>query len=259
VARTGRVRMIPGGEGMGRRRICARVRAAVGRGVEVSLDRGRVVLRGELRHLGDKRLALERAAAVPGVGRVIDRLRVLPAIARADEEILRDAQAALAGEPLLGACIIRPDGDAQAPRGAVLFPEGVAGLITLMVDGGVITLGGEVPTLAAKQLAGTVAWRVPGCCDVINTLAVVDELEASADDPLELGVRLALVTDPALERAAISVRAEGTIVILEGQTRSEAEATLAEQTAWTVFGVDGVRNRLIVRATGAANGDEGRA
>jgi osmotically-inducible protein OsmY len=228
--------------------ICDRVRTAVGRGIEVFLDRGDVVLQGELGHLGAKRTVLKRAAAVAGVGAIVDRLRVSPAVRRSDEELLRDAHGAMVGQPLLGTCTIRPDGHGLSHRAAVLFPEGAAGSIKLAVSRGVITLDGEVPTLGVKQLAGTTAWRVPGCCDVVNRLEVAADPPPCAGVPLEVGVRLALATDPALEGALISVRAEGATVTLEGNARSPAEASLAEQTAWTVFGVDAVRNRLIVRA-----------
>jgi hypothetical protein len=44
--------------------------------------------------------------------------------------------------------------------------------IELYVENGVITLDGNVPTLAHKNLAGEIAQHVPGARDVVNSISV---------------------------------------------------------------------------------------
>jgi osmotically-inducible protein OsmY len=227
-----------------KRQLKLRVKEAIGHDIEVFLDHGDVVLRGEVPRLADKKLALERAAAVPGVSTIVDRLHVSPTVRREDAEIARDVGRALVAEPLLGECSVDP-GAIDLPRAIVLFPEGTTGLIEISVEDGVVTLDGNVSELAKKQLAGVLTWRVPGCRDVVNGLEVT-EPPSSDEWPLASAVRLALEQDPALDVSAIVIRADGRTVTLEGHAASEAEARLAENDAWTVFGVDNVDNRLVV-------------
>ena len=229
-----------------KRHVRSEVQAAVGGRITVFFDHGDVVLHGEVPRLADKKLALEHAAAVPGVVTIVDRLRVSPTIRRDDAEILRDIRDSLLSEPLLGECSIAPGEEGELPRAIVLFPEGATGQIEITVEEGVVTLDGDVSDLAKKQLAGVLAWRVPGCCDVVNGLEVSSAAASEEDLPLAVIVQLALQQDPALDISAISIHAEGRTVTLEGHTASEAEARLAENDAWTVFGVDNVYNRLIV-------------
>jgi osmotically-inducible protein OsmY len=42
----------------------------------------------------------------------------------------------------------------------------------VVVDGDVVTLNGQVPSLSHKRLAGVLAWWVPGVRDVVDGLAV---------------------------------------------------------------------------------------
>jgi hypothetical protein len=91
---------------------------------------------------------------------------------RVDEAIVADVRQALLSEALLGRCFIRPSGKGDTTRAAVLFPEGSAGQIEVSVHRGVVKLEGEVADVHEKHLAGTLARRVPGCCDVINALEV---------------------------------------------------------------------------------------
>jgi osmotically-inducible protein OsmY len=53
---------------------------------------------------------------------------------------------------------------------AVLFPSGYSGDIHVRVDDGVVVLTGHVSNCAEKQLAGRLAWHVPGCRDVVNAI-----------------------------------------------------------------------------------------
>jgi hypothetical protein len=92
------------------------------------------------------------------------------------------------------------------------------------------------------------AWRVPGCRDVVNGLEVIEPRAPGLEVPLASVVRLVLAQEPALDLGGIAIRTDGRTVTLEGRVASEAEARLAENDAWAVFGVDNVRNKIVVQA-----------
>src|SRR5512132_47851 len=72
---------------------------------------------------------------------------------------------------------------------------GARGQIDIEVEHGVVTLNGSLPSLAAKRLAGVLAWWVPGVRDVVNGIAV-DPPEEDAPIQIEEAVRIALDKDP---------------------------------------------------------------
>jgi osmotically-inducible protein OsmY len=233
-----------------------RVRAALrhvsqgghGQSIEVLVDHGDLVLEGELSQLADKKRALVLAAAVPGVGAIIDRLRIAPTVVRDDEAIRADLLRALTSAALLGECSIHADGAGAFLHDCVLFPEGCGGNIELRVEGGLVTLDGEVPCPREKQLAGALAWRVSGCRDVVNGLEVRQPGAGSDGRGLADAVRLVLDEDDAIDATRITVRADGATVILEGRAGSETDSRLAQADAWSVFGVSGVEDHLVVGA-----------
>jgi osmotically-inducible protein OsmY len=220
-----------------------RVELARGR-LELSFSEGVLTMEGELPGLAAKKLALEHAAGVPGVGHIVDRVRVRPACAMADAEICDHLCGSLAGEPAFLSCAVRfrRQGWLQALR----EPARPSGQVEVSVQQGVVVLSGEVPSLAHKRLAGVLAWWVPGTRDVVNGLEVVPEEEDSQEELAE-AVRTALEKDPLVDEAGIRVGASGAVVTLEGSVRSEPQRELAENDAWCVFAVDAVVNRIEVR------------
>jgi hypothetical protein len=137
--------------------------------IALSLDRGVLLMEGELADLGAKKIALECAASVPGVEHIVDRLRVAPARRMGDAEIRDHVRALLLDEPTL-----QPIARAvPAPASGERRPDIVLGTMGISVDEGVVTLDGIVPSIAHKRLAGVLAWWVPGVRDVVNGLEVV--------------------------------------------------------------------------------------
>jgi len=229
------------------------VRVALGSDPRVDLARhplalgfadGVLTIEGEVESLAAKKLALERAAAVAGVRNIVDRLRVRAARPMADAEIGDHLGAALLDEPAFLECavLLRRAGRRRPLR----EPGGAAGRVEVEVRGGVVTLSGEVPSLAHKRLAGVLAWWVPGSRDVVNGLEVVPAEEDGADEIAD-AVRIALEKDPLLDEAGIRVAVRGTVVELDGSVPSAVQREAAESDAWFVFAVDGVVNRLEVR------------
>jgi hypothetical protein len=150
---------------------CDVVEAALARDLRLNLQRypvrltfrdGILTVEGEVEHIAAKKLAVERAAAVPGVVGVVDRLRVAPSVPMSDEAIRDHVRDALYQEPALATFALNVGNqkgvEPVRPATGELF-----GVIEVVVEDGVVTLDGQVPSLSHKRLAGVLAWWVPGC------------------------------------------------------------------------------------------------
>ncbi|BDG05113.1 BON domain-containing protein [Anaeromyxobacter oryzae] len=211
--------------------------------ITLSFTDGVLTMEGELADLAAKKLALERAASVPGVDHIVDRLRVAPARTMGDAEIRDHVRDLLLEEPVL-----QPLARAtpSLEPGVPLRPDVVLGTIGLSVARGVVTLDGIVPSLAHKRLAGALAWWVPGVRDVVNGLEVVPP-EEDDDGEISDAVRLVLEKDPLVDASQLGVSTRRAVVTLSGVVRCGVERRAAERDAWCVFGVDGVTNHIEVR------------
>ena len=212
--------------------------------IRLTFDDGDLTMEGEVDHIAGKKLALEAAARVPGVANIIDRLRVRPATAMGDGEIRDKVRDVLLEESSLASCIIRihDQGRMQTMR----EPAEAVGTIDIRVQDGVVTLDGDVAGPGQKRMAGVLAWWVPGSRDVINGIGITpaeQESEAAVTD----AVLQVLERDPFVNSESIQVHTRKAVVTLDGTVPREAEAKLAEDDAWYVFGVDKVINRLTVR------------
>jgi osmotically-inducible protein OsmY len=205
---------------------------------------GALVLEGETENIVAKKLALEVAAATPGVTGIIDRRRVAPARRMGDGEIRDHLRVSLLGEPAFGNCTIRTAMD-QCIDTARDLSDGL-NIIEVSVEDGVVTLDGRVSSLSHKSLAGALAWWVPGSRDVINGIEVAPPQEIG-DSEITDAVRLVLEKGPPLDARAIRAFTRNRVVVLEGCVTAPSEREMAEMDAWYVFGVDLVINRLEVR------------
>ncbi len=212
--------------------------------IALSFADGVLTMEGEVANVGAKKLALERAASVPGVEHIVDELRVAPACTMGDAEIRDHIRDLLLGEPTLqplARALPSPD------AGVALRPDMVLGAIGLSVRRGVVTLDGSVPSLAHKRLAGVLAWWVPGVRDVVNGLEIVPP-EEDDEDEITDAVRLVLEKDPLVDATQLGVSTHEAVVMLTGVVRCDVERQAAERDAWCVFGVDGVRSEIRVRS-----------
>ncbi len=212
--------------------------------IDLRVEDGVLTIEGEVADAAAKKLALERAAAVAGVGHIVDRLRVAPARHMSDAQIRDHLRDALVADPEFSGIAVRASaGSAGFPRPAGFAPF----VLDLSVVEGVVTLAGEVPSLCHKRLAGVLAWWVPGTRDVVNGLEVVPP-EQDGDDEISEGVRVALEKDPLVDAAQVAVATRDCTVTLEGALPTPEQREMAELDAWCVFGVDRVVNRIAVRA-----------
>ena len=203
---------------------------------------GIATIDAEVETVAIKRLALERLASVPGIGGIVDRLRVKPASPMSDDGILDHLRKAYYQEPAFQqfAITAREKGGAKLVRGGL---SGARGEIDVEVERGVVTLNGSLASLAAKRLAGVLAWWVPGVRDVVNGVTV-DPPEEDAPIQIEEAVRIALDKDPLFDASQIRVGVRGRTVRLTGWVPSAAARDAAEWDAWYVFGVDDVINEI---------------
>jgi osmotically-inducible protein OsmY len=213
--------------------------------VRLSFVDGVLSLDGEVEAIVAKKLALERAAAVPGVEGLVDRLRVAPSVPMRDEAIRAHVCDALYQEPAFATFALKL-GDREGIHPVRPSTREPFGAIAVVVDGGVVTLDGEVPSLSHKRLAGVLAWWVPGVRDVINGLAV-EPPQQDSDDEIIDAVRLVLEKDRFVPADHIRVHCHNRVVTLEGVVPSDSIGEMAEFDTWYIFGVDQVINRLAVQ------------
>lgn len=214
--------------------------------VHLACSDGDLVVEGEMENIVAKKLALELAAAVPGVSGIVDRLRVAPAQPMGDGALRAHVRDALLQESVFANCRLRVRDKHQVetwrePGSAA------AGGIEVAVEEGVVTLTGQVPSLSHKRLAGVLAWWVPGSREVINGLEVVPPADDN-DEEITEAVCLVLEKDPFVNAAQIRVRTTNARVTLAGLVANGREKDMAECDAWYVFGVDQVSNALAVQA-----------
>lgn len=208
-----------------------------------SNDEGMLTLEGEVADIAAKKVALERAAALPGVSGIVDRLRVRPAQRMGDGEIRDLVRGALLQEPAFADFALHERfGERIEP---MREPAEARGSIELEVEAGIVTLNGRVPGLDDKRLAGVLAAWMPGSRDVINGIAV-EPPEDDSDEAIPEVVRLVLEKDRFVDASQIRVGVKNALVRLTGVVPSEAERDMAEFDAWYVFGVDKVDNRIEV-------------
>jgi hypothetical protein len=234
--------------------LIGRIRAALEKNTRVNLHRFPIalsfegedlVLAGAVQHIAAKKIALElTASAAPSVA-IVDRLRVIPAEPMGDREIRDRVVKVLLEEPALERCLIHSRWPNRLESHRKTVPE-PTGTIVIEVNGGVVTLKGEVPSLSHKRLAGVLAWWVPGCCDVVNGLEEAPP-EQDNDDELSGAVRLVLEKDPFVNATKIRVTTKDWIVTLEGLVPNETMKQMAERDAWYVLGVKNVVNNVQIK------------
>jgi osmotically-inducible protein OsmY len=233
--------------------IAQEVRAAFERETRISLHRfpvkigvsqGVVTLSGETGSVAAKKLALECAAAVPGVSGVDDRLTVVPAEVMEDAELCELVFHAFLQESAFNDFILRAV--AQGIEGGFRgTPREPAGAIEAEVSAGVVTLTGRVESYAHKALAGVLAWWKRGSRDVVNLLDVEHPME-DPDGEMTDALRIVLEKDRLVNASQIRGVCRDFTVTLEGGVTAPAEREMAEADAWYLFGVNDVVNRLVV-------------
>jgi len=122
--------------------------------------------------------------------------------------------------------------------------------ITLEVNNGVVTLGGNVHDYPSRDSAVAIAETTPGVKDVIDNIEVAPT--SNFDDDLRLRLYAAIYRYPALQRYSLNPAKPIRIVVdnghvtLYGVVDSELDKKIAGTQANSVPGVFSVDNQLIV-------------
>jgi hyperosmotically inducible protein len=135
----------------------------------------------------------------------------------------------------------------------VLLPYwGVFDNLAFKVDGGTVTLMGEVTRPTLKSDAENVVKNVEGVRQVVNAIKVLPL--SPDDDRIRTAVYHAVYTDPTLSRYAVQavppihIIVENGRVTLEGVVTTQADKAMAELRAKGATGVFSVKNNLRVGA-----------
>lgn len=190
--------------------------------IGVSVKEGVVTLSGHVASYAEKYAAEDAAKRVRAVRAVANELDVhLPEDnQRTDEDIAGDVVRAL--------------------KWNILVPHD---RIKVTVSKGWVTLEGQVKWQFQMKAAEWVVRYVPGVRGVSNELTIEPRVL-----PADVKARIqdALLHSAEVDASGITVKVEGSHVILRGKVRSWVEKIEAERTAWSVPGVTLVDNQIVV-------------
>jgi osmotically-inducible protein OsmY len=122
--------------------------------------------------------------------------------------------------------------------------------LTLNVQNGVATVGGDVHDYASRDSALAIVESTPGVKDVIDDINVLPT--SPFDDDLRVRIAQAVYGDPTLQKYALSPQKPIRIVVdngrvtLAGVVDSQMDKTIAETRAKAVPNVFSVQNNLVV-------------
>jgi osmotically-inducible protein OsmY len=188
--------------------------------IAVGVHDGVVTLSGSVPSYADK-LAAERAAKhVFGVRAIAQNLEIrLPSDKKtADDEIAKRA--------------------ADILRWRVGVP---ADRITIKVEKGVVTLGGQVDWQFQRKQAENAVHNLTGVLGITNLIRVSARPQTRE---IKDKIQQALRRSAELDASHVTVHAEGGPVILGGKVHAWYERDLAEQAAWSAPGVTDVEDRI---------------
>ena len=157
---------------------------------------------------GVKALAVEMKVAIPGYS------------ARTDADIARSVKSALEWTTYLGKDTIK-----------------------VMVEGGMVTLTGDVEWEYQRQAAEVTIRHLLGVTGVSNEIAVRPKVSMVA---VKSDIEIALKRRASADAKKISVTVKGSSVTLSGSVHSWSERELARQSAWSTPGVTDVVDNISV-------------
>jgi osmotically-inducible protein OsmY len=115
--------------------------------------------------------------------------------------------------------------------------------ISVKVDHGIVTLGGEVDQLYQRDEAVQDVWRLSGVRDVVNTIKVRGQ---ALPRDVEDRIRRALERSADLEAGRISAFVKDGTVTLRGTVGAWIERETAERAARAAPGVIAVKNEIAI-------------
>jgi osmotically-inducible protein OsmY len=218
--------------------------------VHMSFDGGTLTVAGEVPDIASKKRLLQLTQLHNEGKHLVDQLRVTANPPVGDGELRTHICERLAQAVDFRNCVIcaRVKGELEVLRGTMdQAGNDGSGVIEVTVEGGVVTLTGQVISLSHRRLASVTAWWVGGCRDVVNLLQLVPA-EADGDDEISEALHLVLETDQRVRAEQITINVANHRITLAGWVATEAEKRQAEQDAWCLDAIEGVVNHIQVRA-----------
>jgi osmotically-inducible protein OsmY len=134
----------------------------------------------------------------------------------------------------------------DAVENELLMDRAVAShLIDVTTIDGIVTLGGSVDNILAKEWTERIAGLVKGVRAVVNKIEV-DPPILRSDWEIREDVDNALLADPATDSYEITVKVKDNVVTLSGTVESWQEKNLCETVAKGVKGVKDVISRITI-------------
>jgi osmotically-inducible protein OsmY len=191
--------------------------------VGVTAKDGVVTLTGHVGSHAEKYAAERAAQRVRGVQAIAVEITVkLPAgDERTDAEIARSAELALEWSALVPPGKIKP-----------------------MVEGGWVTLAGEVEWEYQRRAAENAVRPLMGVTGVSNMVRIAPRLHAT---DVQKKLQEALARQARRESDHLRISVDGSKVALHGKVHSFAEYQAVRNAAWSVPGVTAVENNLVVQ------------
>ncbi len=213
--------------------------------IHIDFEADTLVLAGEVEDIGAKRWAEKLAVRSPNIRQVTDRLRVKPSERRGDGAMRDDLVRGFVNDNSFHVCRIRVWNEA-AYATVLSLAEAVNCSMDVVVEDGVVTLAGVVPSPSHKRLALATAWWVRGTRDVVDQL-VVEPARDDTDDEVTDAVQIVLAKDPLVHVDQLRVSTASRVVTLEGYVENETERHMAEDDVWYIDYAEDVINRIKVR------------
>ncbi|WP_306536500.1 BON domain-containing protein [Geobacter sp.] len=200
--------------------------------VKVDSEDGVVTLTGTVSEESHKSLAQETVAGLPGVKSIDNRLEVK-------------------GE--------RPTDMSDAwlttkVKSTLLYHRSVSGFKTeVNVKDGIVTLRGNAPSQAQKELTAEYARDIEGVKDVTNEITVTKSSKKTRtmggkidDSSITALVKMTLLNHRSTSALNTSVTTKNGVVTLTGKAKSATEKDLATKFAKDVNGVKSVKNQMTI-------------
>jgi osmotically-inducible protein OsmY len=200
--------------------------------VKVRSNDGVVTLTGKVQDEGDRTLAEDTVANLPGVLSVKNEIKIKP-----DYPEHSDAWIAL------------------KIRSRLLVKGNVSAINTkVSVDNGVATLTGTADNAAQKELTGVYAKEIENVRSVKNDITVVEKPSATEtigekidDASITSQVKYALLSHKTTSALKTKVTTTDGVIGITGEATSDAEKSLVTKLAQDVRGVRSVNNNMTVR------------
>jgi osmotically-inducible protein OsmY len=146
-------------------------------------------------------------------------------------------------EVKLGELGRRSDADiAQSAKNVLSWTSSLpADAVQVLVEGGSLTLSGDVPWQYQRQDAAEAVRQLPGVVGVSNQILIKP---TPAVGIVKADIEAALARRALTEAHSIAVEVRGSDVTLSGSVNSWAERDLATRTAWAAAGVGNVVDKL---------------